>query len=402
MVYGFLVLAGYMVLKPVRDEFGSEHRELLKTLWTWTFVVMCIVAPIYGWIAARVPRRLLVPGVLGFGVICLLIFRLLFALLPDGEGRVRVEIVFYVWVSVFNLYAVSLYWAQMAAHFRSDQSRRLFGLVMVGSTTGAVVGPLLVTFLVPWIGVPQMLILAAALYTAAASCSFWVPAREDVQARALPGDLRGLGAGLRTVIASPYLRGFAIYLLLSLVGTGFLYFLKADIARDAFPDRVDRTRFFSSVEAAGNGLTVLLQIFVTGRVMSRFGALPALLILPLVIALAFGVFGTWHVLPVLVGVDLLRRAATYAFSKPAREVLYTVVGERERFRAKPFLDTVVYRGGDVGVAWLFELLASFGWSAGALAWFVVPCALAWAAAAVPLGRSHRTRETALDETTDSP
>lgn len=402
MVYGFLVLAGYAMLKPVRDEIGSEHRELLPVLWTWTFAGVCLVAPLYGLAAARWERTRLVQRVLLICTAILLVFWGCFRLLPDGIGRMRVEVTFYVWTSVFNLYVVSLFWAQMAAAFRSEQGRRLFGLVILGSSLGAVAGPLFVRLLAEPLGAAQMLPCGAASLAVAATLARATAVRAAALPDRLTGDLRGMAAGARAVLASPYLLGVASYLLLSLVGAGFLYFLKAEIAGEAYPVRAERLEFYASLEAAGNGLTVLLQLLVTGRVMHRFGTLPALLVLPLTTAALFAALGTWTVLPVLVACDLGRRAGTYAFSKPAREVLYTVLGDRERFRAKPFLDTVVYRGGDVGVAWLYEGLAAAGLASGALALVVVPCALAWAAVAVPLGRSHRRREPKPEAAPETP
>jgi AAA family ATP:ADP antiporter len=396
MLYGFLVLAGHAVLKPVRDEIGSELRDWLPVLWTWTFIGTCVLAPLYGLAAARWPKERLVPRVLLVCIGCLAVFWALLRGLPPGPSRTATEAVFYVWTSVFNLYTVSLFWAQMTALYRSEQGRRLFGLLTLGSSMGAIAGPLLVRLLAGPLGNAQMLPIAAGLLGGAAICSRATALRSSPVAGATavaPGDLRGVATGLRTLFRSRYLMAVAGYLLLSLVGAGFLYFLKAEIAGEAFTDRARRLEFFALVEAAGNSLTVLLQIFVTGRVMGRFGTLPALLVLPVLTAGLFAALGTWTTLPVLVACDLGRRAGNYAFSKPAREVLYTVVDERARYRTKPLLDTVVYRGGDVGVAWLYEALASAGMAAGALAWAVVPCALAWAVLAVPLGRGHRRRET---------
>ena len=395
-LYAFLVMASYAVLKPVRDEIGAEHRDVMERLWTGTFLVMVAVAPLYGWMAARWPRRKLVARVfVGFIAVLLGFWALLHLLPEESAARRRTDYSFYVWVSVFNLYVLSLFWAQAATAFRSEQGRRLFGLVALGLSLGMVVGPLLVRLTAEDLGATQMLLLSVGLLVLAMLFTprpAPEPAGADpvtVTADEVPGG--GVWDGALAVVRSPYLAGIAAYLLLSLVAPGFLYFLKAEIAGAAFADRAARLDFFSSVDLASNTLTFVLQLCVTGRVMRRFGTGPALLALPLLTALLFAALGTWPTLAMIVAIELTRRAANFALAKPAREVLFTVVGDRERYRAKPFLDTVVYRGGDVGVAWMHEGLSAV-LSTGGVALAVVPFAMLWAGFALRLARFHRKNE----------
>jgi AAA family ATP:ADP antiporter len=179
--------------------------------------------------------------------------------------------------------------------------------------------------------------------------------------------------------------------LLYLVAPGFIYFLKAELSRDAFADRSQRVAFFAQVELAANSLTMLLQVLVTGRVLKSLGVTAGLLILPVLTLILFAGLGMWTVLPMVVACDIVRRVGNFAFAKPAREILYTVVSPEERYKSKTILDTVVYRGGDVAVGWLYTMLSGIGLALAQIVWVVVPIAGLWATVGMVLGRAHHRR-----------
>jgi AAA family ATP:ADP antiporter len=198
-------------------------------------------------------------------------------------------------------------------------------------------------------------------------------------------------SGFSAIFSSPYLLLLAAYLLLYLVAPGFIYFMKAELSREAFVDRSHRVAFFAQVELAANSLTLLLQVLVTGRVLKNLGVTAGLLILPLLTLILFAGLGMWTVLPIVVACDIARRVGNFAFAKPAREILYTVVSPEERYKSKTILDTVVYRGGDVAVGWFYSMLSGIGFAMSQIVWVVVPIAGLWATVGVILGRAHRRR-----------
>ncbi|MHC4824082.1 MAG: NTP/NDP exchange transporter [Planctomycetota bacterium] len=395
MVFAFLLMAGYSLLKPVRDEVGSAHHEQISWLWSGTFLVMLALVPLFGWAASRFPRRHLVPGVYHFFTLNLLVFYFLLRELPaTGLARTSFDFTFYIWVSVFNLFALSLFWSFIADIFKSDQGKRLFGRVMMGATLGAIAGPALTTFLVTRIGTPQLLLVSMLLVQCAVLCfhrlnrSGLVRDSRQEATQALGG---GIWDGARTIARSPYLKNICLYLLLFLVSGGFLYRLKAEYAYDLFEDRAQRTAFYAQIELISNIATLALQLFLTGKLLQKVGVGFTLAILPVLTMFAFGALGIWLSLTTIAIADVLRRAGNYALAKPAREVLFTVVPRDQKYKAKSFLDTFVYRGGDSAVSWMYDLFAVFLGGSG-LAFAVVPFAALWTGSALRLGHRHKQLE----------
>lgn len=391
---GFLLWCGYGVLRPVRDGVAAAGHTEVSELWTGTFLAALCALPIYSWLAARTPRRALVPRVyLTFaGVLTL------FWILHDGSAetsavRIWSDRAFYVWVSTYNLFILSLLWSLASEAFRSEQGKRLFGLVASGVTIGAMCGSAITAFLVEIIGVGPLLLFSASTLLAAAWCVSGVLAVQgDAPARA-PEQRVGGGwwQGLSRLALDPYLRNVTIYLLLFLVGSGVLYVLKNDLVRAAIPERPARTAFLAKVELATNVGTLLLQLFVTGRWMPRFGVAVTLAVVPIVSLLGFGLLALAPALLMVAGIEVARRISEFAMSKPAREVLFTVSGSRERFHSKPVLDVLIYRGGDLAVASGIETAQDHGAGAGLIAAAVLPFAAAGAFMAWLLGRMHSQR-----------
>ncbi len=390
-VYFFCLLCSYYVLRPVRDEMGiAGGIGNLPWVFTATFAVMLAAVPLFGAVAARYPRRTFVPLVYYFFIVNLLLFYVLFETLR-GPWIARA---FFVWVSVFNLFVVSVFWSLMVDLYRNEQARRLFGFIAAGGSAGAIVGPLLTATLVGPVGAINLLLVAALLLGAATLCIqrllTWNHAlrgaREPAQGDPPMGG--SVFAGLRLVATSPYLLGICLFLLLFTSLSTFLYFEQAHIIKETFEDSGQRTRLFALIDLAVNILTVTTQLFIAGRIMSRFRLGVALAAIPLLVAAGFATLALLPTLAVLVAFQVVRRAGNYALTRPAREVLFTVVNRESKYKAKNFIDTVVYRGGDAASGWGFGLLEGAGLSLANISWIAVPIAGAWVLTALALGRSH--------------
>ncbi|HYH42479.1 MAG TPA: MFS transporter [Burkholderiales bacterium] len=392
--YFFCLLASYYVLRPLRDEMGiAGGVRNLHWLFTATFVVMLAAVPVFGALVARLPRRRFIPIVYHFFVLNLAVFWLL---LTFGVDRVTVARVFFVWISVFNLFAVSVFWSFMADLFRSDQGKRLFGFIAAGGSAGALLGPVLTVWLAAPLGPVNLLIVAAVLLEAAVLCAGRLEATAP-QASPVAGakSQAAIGgnplAGFALLVRSPYLAGIALWvLLLSLAGT-FLYFYQANLVAAASDDPAVRTRIFASIDLAAGILTLLVQTLATGRLIARFGVGPAFALLPLVFAAGFAALAANPMLMLVVAFQALQRTANFSISNPAREVLFTAVGREEKYKAKYLIDGVTFRGGDALSGWLFNALRGAGIELQAIALATIPVALGWAALAFGLGKAQERR-----------
>ncbi|HEX2114971.1 MAG TPA: MFS transporter [Alphaproteobacteria bacterium] len=392
--YFFCLLAAYYVLRPLRDEMGiAGGVRNLHWLFTATFVVMLAAVPIFGAVVARLPRRRFIPLVYHFFVLNIAIF---WALLAADVSRVEVARVFFVWISVFNLFAVSVFWSFMADIFAAEQGKRLFGFIAAGGSAGALLGPALTVWLAGPLGPVNLLIVAAILLEAAVLCAYRLesaaPRKSDDAPAQAKAPIGGNSlAGFVLLSRSPYLAGVALWvLLLSLCGT-VLYFQQANIVAAASDDPAVRTRIFASIDLAAGILTVLIQTVATGRLMTRFGVGAAAAFLPLVFAIGFAALAVSPLLLLVIGFQALQRTANFGISNPAREVLFTVVDREEKYKAKYLIDGVVFRGGDALFAWLFNLLRSAGAELVAISAATVPVALGWLALALTLGKAQERR-----------
>lgn len=389
--YFFLLLAAYYVLRPVRDALAVQAGAgQLQWLFTATFLAMLALVPAYGWLCARLPRARFLPAVYVFFISNLVCFYFV----PDPE-------IFFVWLNVFNLFAVSVFWSLMSDLFSSEQAGRLFGVVAAGGSCGAIAGPSLTAAAATTLGTQNLLLLSAVLLAAALGAMTRLVAwgRRYPRAGEPPAD-EALGgsilAGARDALASPYLLGICAYLLCYTVLSTSLYFQQIDIVGNAIPDLAERTRFFATVDLVVNGIALVLQLAVTARLAQRIGAGWMLALMPLVSIVGFGALGAAPTLAVLLAVGITRRAGEFAISKPVREALYTAVPREDRYKAKGFTDTVVYRGGDALSGWLFGLLRAAGLGAGAIAWAAVPFAALWLALAFWLGGRYGEAVTAKE------
>ena len=382
--YFFCLLCAYYVLRPVRDEMGIQGGvENLQWLFTATFVAMLCIVPLFGWISSRFPRRRFVPAVYVFFLVNVLLFYLLF---ESGVDKRLLARVFFVWLSVFNLFVVSVFWSFMVDVFTGEQGKRLFGLIAVGGSAGAVAGPALTSWLAVSLGTVNLLLISAAFLALALWCVVQLGrlSADATGTEALIGG--GLLDGIRRVASSRYLLGVVLYILLYTSLATFLYFTQAYIVRDAFSDSDQRTQVFALMDLGTNALTICLQLFVTGRLATRFGVGVTLALVPVFLMIGFIVLGFAPVLGVLVAIQILRRAGNYAFARPGREMLFSVLGREDKYKSKNFIDTVVYRGGDAVSGWLYTGLTALGLGVGAIAWLAAPLALLWAVTGWRLGR----------------
>ena len=386
-LYFFGLLAGYYVLRPVRDAMGiAAGVGSLQWLFTATFLVMLAAVPAFGWAAARLPRRRLLPTVYLFFIANILIFFLLFQM---GTARVWVARAFFVWLSVFNLFVVSVFWSFMADIFTPAQGRRLFGLIAAGGSAGAIAGPGVTAVLAEALGPVNLLPVAAGFLGVALVCiarlNAWAAAGADANARAVGG---GIWEGVKEVATSRYLLGVCAFLWLFTSLSTFLYFQQAHIVAAVLPDAAGRTRLFAAMDLATNGLTVIAQLLLTARIVAKIGVGRSLAALPALVAVGFGALAAAPVLPMLVVFQVLRRSGNFALTKPTREMLFTVVDRDAKYKAKNFIDTVVYRGGDALSGWFFAGLAALGLGVSAIAWAAVPIAVIWLYTGLLLGRRY--------------
>ena len=379
--YFFCLLCGYSILRPVRDEMAIEGGiKNLPWMMTGTFLTMLAATPLFGWLSARCSRYRLLLTVYIFFITNLLVFYVLMA------GHVHPEWVargFFVWLSVFNLFVVSVFWSFMDDLFTPEQGARLFGVIAAGGSSGALIGPLLTTGLTFVFPVAVLMLASAAFLVLCLGCvsrlERWGRERSE-RHQPHPGDpLKGsFLAGVRLTFASPYLLGICGYLMILTMTATFLYFEQTRLVAEYLDQPEARTRLFSGLDFATNLLTWVTQLFITNRVIGRFGLVAGLLFLPAISVVGFLGIALWPTLAVYVAFSVLRRVGEYALSKPSREVLFTVVSREEKYKAKNFIDTAISRGGDASTAWLVTGVKALGATTTHIAWALVPLMLVWA------------------------
>jgi AAA family ATP:ADP antiporter len=413
--YFFFLLASYFILRPIRDTMGvAAGVSKLPYFFVGTLAAMLVCQPIFAALVRRYPARRFIPICYQFFAVALLGYWVaLRAGGPDvGAATTPAEVwigrTFYVWISVFNLFVVSVFWSLMADTFTSEQAKRLFGFIGVGGTLGAIAGAAATGALAGTIGTVNLLLVSFVLLELATGFALWfVRDNQDGGGRRgsppKASDRAGLGGGLWTgvtqVFRSPFLAGIAGFLTLYTIGNTILYFQQADVLGREVPGPADRTRILANMEAAAQTLTVLAQVFLTGRVIRTIGLPAALALLPALSIVGFtaiGVSGS-GLLPtfaVLVTFSVLRRGTNFALTNPSMEALYTVVSREDKYKAKNFIETFVYRAGDQIAAWSYAGLAALGLSPTQAAWPGVATAVVFLVLGVWLGRRHRTLETA--------
>lgn len=390
--YFFLLLAGYYVLRPVRTEMGIQTGvQRLPWLMTATFVVMLAIQPVFGWLIAHVPRARLLPGIYAFFVVNLLGF---YGLFEAGLQAPWVAKTFFVWLSVFNLFVVSVFWSFMAELFNASQGKRLFAVISAGGSLGAIVGAGVPAFGATHLGIANLMLVSALFLSGCLICiaglrrwarTVATPGQAAAQEQVLDGHLL---SGIQQAVSTPYLGGISLYVLLWTYSGIVLDLEIARVLGESIAAPLERTQLAARIEQVVSVLSLLTQLFVTNRVIERYGLTAALVFLPLVNLLGFLGLAIAPSLTLLIVFDVVRRAGEYAISKPGREVLFTVVDREAKYKAKNFIDTAVTRGGTVLSGWTVNGLKALGASGAALALTVVPVAIVWSALAWLLAREQ--------------
>jgi AAA family ATP:ADP antiporter len=397
--YFFLLLCGYYVLRPVRDEMAIQSGVAnLPALMTATFAVMLAINPLFGWLAGRMRRAQLLPGVYVFFAANLLIF---FVAFRSGWEPSWVARAFFIWLSVFNLFVVSVFWSFMADLFSARQAERLFPVVSAGGSAGAICGPLLTGVLVEPLGIANLMPLSAAFILACLGCIRFLGRRgraatgnaAAAAGRTAPSassDGAALGgsawAGIRLALSSPYLLAVCGYIALLTWTSVSLFLQTAGVLAAGIPSSIERTRLFAHIDVVVNVLAFACQLFVTNRIVVRLGLAAGLLFLPLLTIAGFAWLAAAPSLAVLVGFIVARRVGEYAVSRPAREVLFTVLDRESKYKAKNFIDTALTRGGEAASGWTVNAARALGASNTHLSLAAIPIALMWSVLAVYLAR----------------
>jgi len=391
--YSFFVLASFYVLRPLREEMGvAGGTKNLPYLFLGTLGAMLVASPLFSALVTRYSRRRFIPYAYHFFTANVLVFFALFHTL-DGEPRVLAARVFFVWTSVFNLFVVAVFWGYMADIFRSEQGKRLFGFIAAGGTIGAIAGSGLTTAAVRAIGTTQVLLMAA-LFIECAVLMFRrldrLPLAGAGAGTASGGDgamaKTGVWGGLTLVAGSAYLLMICLYYLFFTTASTFTYLEQARLVAAASTSPEARTAIFARIDLLTNVLTLVLQSLMAGRIVRAMGVGPALVILPLVHVAGFASLVAWPVLNMCVAFQVLRRGTDYGIAKPAREVLYTVLDREEKYKAKSFIDTFVYRGGDaLSAAVIYPLVIAGGDPAMRVALVSVPMIAVWIGVCLWLG-----------------
>ena len=396
----FTLMVAYYLLRPVRDAMASDWTDAeLSTLWTINFFVSTGIVALYGIAVSRIPFRALVPAVYGFFAASFVAFYFL----ESFVGRAMLDKIFYLWVSVFALFHVSVFWSFMADIFSKDQAGRLFSIIAAGASLGAIVGPLLSGVLAQFMVVESMILIAAFILLLPMPLIYFLDhlgrtqlgnvSQGTTAANAIGGNPL---SGFREFVSNPYLLGIGVFIILYTGIGSFVYFEQKNLL--AQYDRETRTMIYGYRDALVNTLTYLLAFFVTGRLVTRVGMPVALAIVPLVLVFGMLVLAFSPVLLVAVGMHVVAKAGNYGVTRPAREVLFTLVDREDRFKTKPVIDIVAYRGGDVIMGWLFTGLSQgVGMGMAGIAVVGAGIAALWAAVGLLLGRSYNRRQKEQDQ-----
>ncbi len=395
--YFFFVLSGYFILRPIRDAVAAASGvSQLPWLFAGTLAAMLVCNPMFSALVVKFPVRKFIAITYHFFIANLFGFYVVMRVFAPAEGSVGdvwTGRAFFVWTSVFNLFVVSVFWCFMADIFRSGQGKRLFGFIGVGGTLGAIAGSGLTAEMAPRIGVVNLLLVSAALLELAVVMVVLFPVHGLGGVTAVDSDQfdrapigGSMWGGFTSVMKSPYLAGIAVFLILYTVGNTFLYAEQTDIVGRFYAGRAARTAVLAQIDLLGQTLTVLIQMFLTGRVIRWIGLTATLAVLPVLTMVGFGALGTVPVFATLAAFIVLRRASNFALTNPAMEVLFTVVPREDKYKAKAFIETFVYRGGDQVAVWTYAGLTALGLGLAGIAFAAIPMAAVWLMLGLWLGR----------------
>jgi len=397
--YFFCVLSSYYVIRPVREMMAVvSGPETIPFLFMGTFVISLATVPVFGWIASRYPRRVFLPWIYLFFASNVLLFWAVFSFAVDqGKDYVWLGRIFFVWISVFNLFVVSVFWSFMADIYTREQGRRLFGVITAGGSIGALLGGAATSLLVTSIGFQNLFPISAALLLLAVFCIAklrrWVAAEHDDDDADTAASNKPLGgnpfSGITHAFSSKYFGGIVIsHVIASLLGTA-LYMFTAKLVEVEIPNPDEQTQFFSNINNATNALALIGQLLIVKHVVKRFGIGVSLSLLPVASIAGFALLAVDPVLGVVAIVTVVRRALGFGFGKPTSDMLYSVVTPEQKYKTKNFIDMAVYRGSDVIGTWSVKLMWGLGISGISIA--MLPFAVVWTMVTLWLGRDYRRR-----------
>jgi AAA family ATP:ADP antiporter len=394
----FSVLFSYYILRPIRDEMGvAGGVENLQWLFTGTLLGMLAVNPPFAALVARLPRVKFIAISYRFFAANLLLFAVALHW-ASAEQDIWIGRAFFIWASVFNLFVVSVFWAMMVDVFDADQGKRLFGVIAAAATLGGIFGSSVTAALAKQVSPMYLLLASALLLELAVFCVRRLSRLSEALSQrptAAAGEAPIGGsmlAGLAHAFNSAYLINVSLYILLFAITSTFLYFQQADIVKQSFADRGARTAFFANVDLWVNVLTLGAQLFLTGQVLRLIGVALTLALLPLVSIAGFGALALTPTVAAVVVYQVIRRAGNFAFARPTREVLFTVVPREDKYKAKSFIDTVIYRLGDQVGAWSYAGLGAMGIALTGISMIAVPVSIAWLVNGLWLGRKQKVLE----------
>jgi AAA family ATP:ADP antiporter len=395
----FFLLSSYFVLRPMRDEVAaSSGVSGLTWLFAATLAGTLVFNPMFSGLVARFPVRKFIPISYQFFVANMLIFYAVLRYISAAEGS-SVDVwagrAFFIWTTVFALFNTSIFWCLMADTFRSDEAKRLFGFIGVGGTLGSITGSAATAALAQRVGTINLLLVSAVLLEIAVIIVMRFPQRavrapgeplrsKRDQDRELIGG--SVWAGFTHVLRSPYLLGICGFMVLFTIGSTFLYFAQSDLVGREFTDKASRTAVLAKLELSVQTLTVITQIFFTGRIIRWLGLGLALALLPIISILGFGALALLPVFGTVAMFTVLRRGGNFAITNPAMEVLFTVVRREDKYKAKNVIETFVYRGGDQIGAWAYKGLTGLGLGLVGISYVAVPLSVIWLGLGLWLGR----------------
>ena len=383
------------MLRPIRGTVAANHAESLHLLYTATFACMLLIVPIFGWLVSKFRRGLFVPGIYLFFISNLVFFALAFK--GDATGD-WVQYSFYVWLSVFNLFVVSIFWSFMADIFHPDQAQRLFGSIMAGGSLGAISGPLLTANWVEQIGSGGVMAASIVCLVVATAFAITLGRFERNQHQNQPAKIIGgsIWEGAVHVFKSKYLLLICLLMLSHNLTATFLYNGLAVLVDENIVGFDERTRFFSYVDLIVQVLAFLFQFLITSRLVIYLGMPRTAILPPIILAAGFTILGSSLGLVLFAAVQVAQRALNYGLLGPVKEMLFTVVGRETKYKSKNFIDTVVYRGSDVTASWIFKGTMMAGLSISQVAWIYIPIMAVWAIGAWHLGKAYMRLKGQLD------
>lgn len=407
-IYFFCILSAYYMLRSVRDAMAIVSGvQNIPWLFTGTFVLMLLATPVFGWVTSKFPRRVFLPWIYYFFVANILAFYVFFTYAQNSDlSEIWIGRIFFVWLSVFNLFVVSVFWSFMADIYTKTQSRRLFGVISAGGSAGALIGPIVTSMVVVQIGYRNMLPVSALLLLFAVFCVYrlrrWVrqrqsdsgtePANTIAEEKAIGGSA---WAGVKFVLTKQYFSAIAVALMCATFLGGATYMYMAEMVSVTFEGTDRRTQVFAIMDALINALSFIGQLLIVKHSVRKLGIGGTLTLLPIVSVIGFALLAINPVFIIIAGLQVLRRSITFGLTKPTSDMLYSVVSPEAKYKAKNFIETAIYRGGDVISTWTIRFISGIGLSGVALV--CVPIALIWTWLAIWIGGEYKRRDNASSD-----